>query len=282
MPFGHNDNYVQLPEESEFCVKYGDKNLIFKTDKEGGRYFVNSKNNIIQIFGDSQILGLDIQNQQRHFLSHYYSENLIIYAAPNNGPYEALNFIILNQEKIKKKIIISFNLSVDMFRLFPDWDIQNYVALRDDQLNDILDNPYKYRLIILKSLITNKFFTISRKNQNDARIISKYWYKRFWKNFKIYLKILNEIIKNYDLEVEFILTMPYWIYELDKKQKYFINSNLENKLNILICSTFAVNNNLNKIYVTNLKENNDILTRDKRHLRMDNIVLTDLKNYCKK
>ena len=171
-----------------------------------------------------------------------------------------------------------------MFRLFPDWDIQNYVALRDDQLNDILDKPYKYRLIILKSLITNKFFTISRKNQNEMQeLFQSIDTKDFEKNFKIYLKILNEIIKNYDLEVEFILTMPYWIYELDKKTKnYFINSNLENKLNILICSTFAVNNNLNKIYITSLNKSNDILTRDERHLRMDNIVLTDLKNYCKK
>ena len=38
--------------------------------------------------------------------------------------------------------------------------VQNFVALREDQLNDILDKPYKYRFIILKSLITNKFFTI--------------------------------------------------------------------------------------------------------------------------
>ena len=283
MPFGHNDNYVQLPEESEFCVKYGDKNLIFKTDIEGGRYFVNSKNNIIQVFGDSQILGLDIQNQQRHFLSQYYPENLIIYAAPNNGPYEVLNFIILNQEKIKKRIIISFNLSVDIFRIFPDWDIKNYVALRDYQLHDILDKPYKYRLVILKSLITNKFFTISRKNQNEMQeLFQNINTKDFERNFKIYLKILNEIIKNYDLEVEYILTMPYWIYELDKKTKnYFINSNLENKLNFLICSTFVVNDNLNNTYITSLDKSNEILTRDERHLRMDNIVLTDLNNYCK-
>ena len=106
--------------------------------------------------------------------------------------------------------------------------------------------------------------------------------KDFERNFKIYLKILNEIIKNYDLEVEYILTMPYWIYELDKKTKnYFINSNLENKLNFLICSTFVVNDNLNNTYITSLDKSNEILTRDERHLRMDNIVLTDLNNYCK-
>ena len=39
LPFGHNDNYVQLPKETEFCIKYGKQNLIFKTDKKGGRFF---------------------------------------------------------------------------------------------------------------------------------------------------------------------------------------------------------------------------------------------------
>ena len=283
LPFGHNDNYVQLPEESEFCIKYGNTNLVFKTDNSGGRYFANSNKNIIQVFGDSQILGLDIQNQENHFLSKYYSENLLIYAAPNNGPYEVLNFIILNQERIKKKIIISFNLSVDIFRLFPDWKIQNFVALREDQLNDILDKPYKYRFIILKSLITNKFFTISRKNQKEMQeLFQKININDLEEKFNIYLKILDEIIKNYDLEVEYILTMPYWIYELDKKKtKYQINSNLENKLKTLVCRTFQNNNKLRNKYISILNDNNRILTEDKRHIRSDKLALTDLVNYCK-
>ena len=92
-------------------------------------------------------------------MSKFYNEDLLIYAAPNNGPYQVLNFIILNQEKIKKKIIISFNLSVDIFRLSPDYKIQNYVALREDQLNDIIEKPFKYRFIILKSLITRINFS---------------------------------------------------------------------------------------------------------------------------
>ena len=137
LPFGHNDNYVQLPKETEFCIKYGKQNLIFKTDTRGGRFFKKINENV-QVFGDSQILGIDIEDQKDHFLSKSYNEDLVIYAAPNNGPYQVLNFIILNQEKIKKKIIISFNLSVDLFRLSSDYKIQNYVDL-EDQLNDIIE-----------------------------------------------------------------------------------------------------------------------------------------------
>ncbi len=257
--------------------------MIFKTDNKGGRFFKKKNENTIQVFGDSQILGIDIQNQKDHFLSKFYNKDLVIYAAPNNGPYQVLNFIILNQEKINKKIIISFNLSVDIFRLHPDYNIQNYVALRQDQLNDIIEKPFKYRLIILKSLITNKFFTISRKNQKKMQILFENKNtKELEKNLNIYFENLNEIIDKLDIEVDYILTMPYWIYEQDENNKsFFINSNLELKLKNLVCRTFHKNNKLQNKYVSILDNNNKILTKDNRHLRLDKLVLTDLVNYCK-
>ena len=266
----------------EFCIKYGKQNLIFKTNKKGGRFFKKINENIIQVFGDSQILGIDIQDQEDHFLSKYYNEDLVIYAAPNNGPYQVLNFIILNQEKINKKIIISFNLSVDIFRLSPDYNIQNYVALRQDQLNDIIEKPFKYRLIILKSLLTNKFFTILRKNQKKMQnlFLNKNT-EELEKNLNIYFENLNEIINKFDIEVDYILTMPYWIYEKDKNNKnYFINSNLEFKLKTLVCRTFQKNNKLKNKYISILNDNNRIFTKDKRHIRLDKLALTDLVNYC--
>ncbi len=283
LPFGHNDNYVQLPKESEFCIKYGKQNLIFKTDKKGGRYFKKLNEDTIQVFGDSQILGVDIQDQKDHFLSNSYKKNLVIYAAPNNGPYQVLNFIILNQENIKKKIIINFNLSVDMFRLSPDYNIQNYVALRDDQLNDIIEKPFKYKLIIFKSLITNKFFTISRKNQKKMQILFENKNTaELEKNLNIYFENLNEIINKFNIEIDYILTMPYWIYNKDENNdSFYINSNLELKLKLLVCKTFAKNKKLHNKYISVLDNNNKILTEDKRHIRLDKIVLTDLVNYCK-
>ena len=283
LPFGHNDNYVLLPKETEFCIKYRKKNLIFKTDTRGGRFFKKINENTIQVFGDSQILGIDIQDQKDHFLSKSYKEDLVIYAAPNNGPYQVLNFIILNQEKINKKIIISFNLSVDIFRLSPDYNIQNYVALREDQLNDVIKKPFKYRLIILKSLITNKYFTISRNNQKKMQnLFEDKNTEQLEKNLNIYFENLNEIINKLDIEVDYILTMPYWIYEKDKNKKnFFINANLEDKLKTLVCRTFQKNNKLQNKYISILKNNNRILTEDKRHIRLDKLALTDLINYCK-
>ena len=283
LPFGHNDNYVQLPKDTEFCIIYRKHNLIFKTDTRGGRFFKKINKNTIQVFGDSQILGIDIEDQKDHFLSKSYNEDLVIYAAPNNGPYQVLNFIILNQEKIKKKIIISFNLSVDLFRLSSDYKIQNYVALREDQLNDIIEKPFKYRLIILKSLITNKFFTVSRKNKKKMQnLFLDKNIEELKKNLDIYFENLNEIINKLDIEVDYILTMPYWIYEQDESIKsFYINSNLENKLKTLVCRTFQKNNELQNKYISILNDNKRILTDDKRHIRLDKLALTDLLNYCK-
>ena len=59
------------------------------------------------------------------------------------------------------------------------------------------------------------------------------------KNLNIYFANLNEIINKLDFEVDYILTMPYWMYEQDKNNKnFFINSNLEVKLKTLVCRTF--------------------------------------------
>ena len=194
-----------------------------------------------------------------------------------------LNFIILNQEKIKKKIIISFNLSVDLFRLSSDYKIQNYVALREDQLNDIIEKPFKYRFIILKSLITNKFFTVSRKNKKKMQnLFEDKNTEELEKNLNIYFENLNEIINNLNIEVDYILTMPYWIYEQDENNKsFYINTNLEDKLKTLVCRTFQKNNELQNKYISILNNNKRILTEDKRHIRLDKLALTDLLNYCK-
>ena len=140
----------------------------FKTDHLGGRIFSTS-NNKIQIFGDSQVLGLDLDTQNKHYLNNYYSKDFVIYAAPNNGPYEVINFISLNDKNIKNQILINFNLSVDLFRVYSDWEIKNYVALKSDQLSEILDKPYKYKMIIAKSILTNKYFTTARKNNEEMK-----------------------------------------------------------------------------------------------------------------
>lgn len=281
LPFGHNSDYVHLPLKSEFCVKYGKKNLKFKTDHLGGRIFSTS-NNKIQIFGDSQVLGLDLDTQNKHYLNNYYSKDFVIYAAPNNGPYEVINFISLNDKNIKNQILINFNLSVDLFRVYSDWEIKNYVALKSDQLSEILDKPYKYKTIIAKSILTNKYFTTARKNNEEMK---KLFMTRdvnyLKKNLTKYILKIDEIIEKLNLKVDFVLTMPYWIYQ--KKNNKFERINfIETRLKNILCSTFNKKNKLNTIFISKLNfDTKPILTEDKRHLRSEQIKLIHLNKYCK-
>ena len=110
VPYGFNDFYVHLPQEALFCVKEEKKIISYKTDIYGGRIFSNDKlNEEIQIFGDSQVLGLDIEKIEDHYLSQLYKKNFIIYAAPNNGPFEVINFLNLNKEITFTFYVISKN-----------------------------------------------------------------------------------------------------------------------------------------------------------------------------
>ncbi len=280
LPYAHNENYVHLPLNFKFCLKYGIEELNFNTDDLGGRFFLNPKN-ALQVFGDSQVLGLDIDAQTDHYLYKHFKKDFIIYAAPNNGPYEVLNFIKLHKKKIKKKIIINLNLSVDLFRLYSDWDIKNYVAIKSNQLDDIVEKPYKYKILITKNLLSNKYFTVARKNEKEMRELFMTRNVQILKNnIELYLLKLKEISKELSLEINYILIMPYWIYEVQNKKIIKIKS-IDERFKILLCDTFSKNLFLKSIKISTLKSiNNDILTLDKRHLRSDKISLTSLNKYC--
>ncbi len=207
---------------------------------------------------------------------------MIIYAAPNNGPYEVINFISLNDKTINNQILINFNLSVDLFRVYSDWEIKNYVALKSDQLNEILHKPYKYKVIIAKSILTNKHFTIARKNNEEMR---KLFMTRdendLKKNLTNYILKLDEITEKLNLKVDFVLTMPYWIYQ-KKKNKFESINFIETRLKNILCSTFNKKNKLNRIFISQLNfDTKPILTKDKRHLRSEQIKLIHLNKYCK-
>ena len=137
LPYGFNESYVHLPQNSSFCVKQGKIINKYQTDKYGGRLlYSEALNNKIQVFGDSQVLGLDIEQVEQHYLNTLYKKNnFIIYAAPNNGPYEVINFLNKNKKILQKKIIVTFNFSTDIYRIANYWEPKNFVALREYELD---------------------------------------------------------------------------------------------------------------------------------------------------
>ena len=105
LPYGFNESYVHLPQSVSFCVKQGKTIINYQTDNYGGRFLGDETvKNKIQVFGDSQVLGLDVENIEQHYLNALYKKNnLVIYAAPNNGPYEVINFLNKNKKILQKK-----------------------------------------------------------------------------------------------------------------------------------------------------------------------------------
>ena len=276
-----------MPQSTSFCVKEGKKKYFYQTDNYGGRLLNNKiSDKVIQIFGDSQVLGLGINKIEQHYLNNLYKNyNFVLYAAPNNGPYEVINFLNKNKEILQKKIIVTFNFSTDIYRVSDFWKPQNYVALKDYDLNEILQSPFKYRFIIFKNFLLNKNFTTSRNDNNKMQKLFINSNKiEFKHNLIKYFEILNKTANRLDIEIDFIITHPYWIYSFDKKnRKLELNKDLSMEVEKLICKSFSLNKTINRILISNVPEklNLDDLTLDKRHLRSTKIKLTDFNKFCK-
>ena len=290
IPYATNGSFVQLPEDKKFCFHYSEKITHMSTNHLGGRVIRGNqfKDEIIA-FGESQLLGLDVSDNKKsakHELSELFSSApLTIYAAPNNGPYEVINFLNQNKKILHKKIIVTFSFSTDIYRILNYWNPENFVALKDYQLDEILENPFKYRLIVFKNLLLNKNFTITRydnKKMQDLFLNSDQ--NEFYNNLTKYFDELNETATNIDIEIDFIVTHPYWVYSIDKKNnKLLLDKALNNKVEKLICNSFQSKKNISKILISQVPETlqlND-LTFDKRHLKSSKINLKDISEICR-
>jgi len=287
LPYGFNESYVHLPQNSSFCVKQGKIINKYQTDKYGGRLlYSEALNNKIQVFGDSQVLGLDIEQVEQHYLNTLYKKNnFIIYAAPNNGPYEVINFLNKNKKILQKKIIVTFNFSTDIYRVANYWEPKNFVALREYELDEILEHPFKYRLIVFKNLLLNKNFTLSRyDNKKMQNLFLNSNHDKIYNNLIKYFDTLNETANKLNLEIDFIVTHPYWAYSIDKKNdKLLLDKELNEKIEKLICNSFKSTKKINKILISGVPETLELkdLTFDKKHLKSNKVKLKKYEQACK-
>jgi hypothetical protein len=286
LPYGFNEFYVHLPQSASFCVKQGKTKYRYQTDNYGGRLlYSESPYSKIQVFGDSQVLGLDVENIEQHYLNALYKKNnFIIYAAPNNGPYEVLNFLNKNKKILQKKIIVTFSFSTDLYRILNYWNPENFVVLKDYELDEILEHPFKYRLIIFKNLLFNKNFTLSRyDNKEMQNLFLNSDQDELHDNLIKYFDELNKTANKLDVEIDFIVTHPYWVYSIDKKNnKLLLDKELNKKVEKLICSSFQNTKKINKVLISQVPETlqlND-LTIDKRHLKSTKIKLKKYQEIC--
>ena len=77
----------------------------------------------------------------------------------------------------------------------------------------------KYRLLVFKNLLLNKNFTLIRyDNKKMQSLFLNSNQKKIYNNLIKYFEELNQTAKKLDVEIELIVTHPYWVYSLNKKK----------------------------------------------------------------
>ena len=106
--------------------------------------------------------------------------------------------------------------------------------------------------------------------------------EKIYNNLIKYFNELNQTAKKLDIEIDFIVTHPYWVYSKDKNNKLVLENKLNNKVTKLICDSFQEKKNINQILITKLPEflNIEDLTFDKRHLKSEKIKLLPRDEIC--
>ena len=104
-----------------------------------------------------------------------------------------------------------------------------------------------------------------------------------YNNLIKYFDELNKIAINLDIEIDFIVTHPYWVYSIDKKNnKLLLDKELNKKVEKLICNSFRNTKKISKVLISQVPETlqlND-LTVDKRHLKSTKIKLKKFNKIC--
>ena len=272
IPYAHNGVFSHLPKNKEFCVTINDLNYYFKTSINSSRLISKKTDsqNIIYSFGDSQMLGIDWtyeKNKPHDLETIFKTKKISIFAAPNNGPFQAISqaksiFRKRNTTKVSK-LVFSFNFGTDIFRIQEKWDLQNFIPIKSEDLDKVLINPLIYDLVLLKGVLSGKFF--STNLPDNKSIISEFTKLNFYeteKRINLWINKIRRLKKKTSKDFFLVIYPPYWIFDrngliIDKKiHEYFIKftKNVSNR------------NIFNKIYVGNLLEKN-FLTFDKRHFK---------------
>ena len=269
-PYGYINGYSSLVFSSEFCVG-NKKKIYFSTNSFGARILQNNQSKSrIKVFGDSQVLGLDVSKKSDHYLGNiYHDTSLFIYAAPNNGPYEVLNSLELNVLR-NEKIVIAFNASTDFFRLEDDWSFYDHVSLSIDQANLFSKIPFLYdfyNLIIFYSKKEKELLN----NKQMQNLFMQYPNQFFENQFNKYFQSLNDLVLDKNIYLDYFITHPYWIYDV-RENELNLNQTVYNKYKDLINKIHNKYPNIKFSKVYNNKMNDVELTSDKRHLKSNNFL----------
>ena len=228
IPYASNSSFVQLPENKKFCFHFSNEKTHMSTNDLGGRMIKRSflPNEIIA-FGESQLLGLDLSDLKpkvKHDLSTLFPSSAItIYAAPNNGPLQALQQIKkvhIFKSLANKNIVVGFNFGTDIFRIQDHWDPENFVPLTMAQLNRSFSIPGYHDIILFVSRLRGVKFGGTKSN---SKLIRRLYFQmgkdRRRENIDNWLLKLNNSEIKRGKKRYFVLYPPYWYVGAVKREK---------------------------------------------------------------
>jgi len=269
IPYGMSDGFVSLPFDREFCFKYSNRYIEMKTNRFGARLLdAGHYEQTALAFGESQLLGMDASDTDgQHDLSALFSDhNFEIYAAPNNGPFEALERVNDLGQQItigNKTVVVGFNFGTDIFRIRSNWDPRNFVPVDSEVLNWTFMIPGLHDILLFHARLKGVKFgsTVS-----DSDSVRKYYFAMTDRERGIntlnWLKAVSQSKLMEARERALILFPPYWYINASDTQKLEIKNDYH---------TFACNileaNIFHKVLYAELPEGENVLTRDNRHFR---------------
>jgi hypothetical protein len=204
---------MSLPRAISHCVSNLSLNSInYVTDQWGGRIISNGSHSFPAsvIFGESQALGMDT-NELPRLYKQFDVESVVIYAAPNNGPYESYRRIALGNYQKNHYYMMVLNLGFDLFRLGNDWDPTRNNSISLEQVEKWIESPrwvtfnnflrsFKGEAVGLSG--DDRKFKLNLYNQHRVEILQ---------NLETYLSEFHPKTIARLGQLETIVIMPYWM-----------------------------------------------------------------------
>ena len=284
IPYYYTGKSHKIIENKEFCVKnFSEKNIVYKSDEFGARIISNYPKKPKKVyFGDSQLLGLDVNAKEHNFFSDNFSVSL--HATPNNGPYEVLNLII-ERKLPPEEVYITFNFSRDIFRINQNWNPSKYKIFSKKELEKIIVSRFKYNLTLMKKYFLDRKLTF--KAPNVIKLRQKFSNKEkltFIINLNTYFNILKLIKKSDNKFGGYYIYPPFWAFDVKGRKITALDNSIKIDYKIIVCSQVKNLKPLfSKIYVMDLDNKNLLkssLTKDLRHIKTKDVHFKDINKFC--
>jgi len=289
LPYGYNEFFVHLPKTERFCVSSPDGETTYKTDDRGARIIDGEdKEAPVYAFGESQLLEIfpDTGGQGHALRSLYPKKTLIIHGAPNNGPFETVEYLkYVLRTTTPEHIIIGFNFGTDVFRIIPGWRTKKYVSLASDELPKVMSFPFWYELKIAIGILKGKFFTTKKPNLERTR---NYYNSRkiiIRTNFQAFINQLTKAAKSVNAKIDFVFFPPYWAYSQKEDTSYF-EEKIGIELRNFVCDGVVLDPlPVTQTYIAKFPKTlltDKLFTYDGRHFRTETLTFEPKETYCAK